>query len=548
MHIASALPDTDSRGLGKDFEQLRGSETLLTRGSFSWWKQIGLFCAGLIIGFVGQVVSFKLALPSYFSSMWIPGGVLMGLLLLLPRRDWFAVTLGVTCGCIEPLMRYRVPLVYSLVLYVVACAAIPATAWALAAPRPSIFSSVSAFFRYLLLTVLVLSPFNGWFAAYIAYTVKMRPDIFHSWVTLAPGQAMGYLLLTPLIVAIARYRIPRDHRAWSLALEAGLLCLGLLILSMGLWAVSPPTPSVLLLLLLLASVPLLLLAALRFGMLGSSVSLLLIAVPAAWLGIYRTSAFGISGGQFNVHTMQLWLLALGLLVHSLAIQSQEQRSTQEQLLASYLRIRTLATSLLQGQEHERTKISRELHDGVNQQMALLAISMSSIKYDSPADVQKRLGELRSLVTVLTDDLRRISHNLRPGVLRHMGLVAALKALVNEISEHWDGRILFDCGYSGERPGYDQSLCLYRIAQEALSNAIKHSGAKEIRLHFTQEQGDYLLEIRDDGCGFDLAQVGGTGGLGLLSMEERANLVHGRMNIQSEVGKGTRLWIRIPSLP
>ncbi|MET1161036.1 MAG: sensor histidine kinase, partial [Pseudoxanthomonas sp.] len=363
---------------------------------------------------------------------------------------------------------------------------------------------------------------------------------------LAPAQSMGFLLLTPMVVSITEYRraLRQGQRLPLRLTEASLLAAGLLMLSWGMWAVAPSNPG-LLPLLLFAPVPMLLLVALRLGELGTSVGLLVVGVFAAWLGIYSDGPFSIDDGKFNVHTLQLWLLSVGCLVYALSAQSNQQRSMRDKLAASQQRIHELAARLLKSHEEERARISRELHDGVSQQIASFAISLSSLKRTEPARVGERLEELHGSMVSLAEDVRRISHNLHPAVLEHIGLIRGLKALVEEESKRWPGEIWFNCSPDAEPRDYTTRLCLYRIAQEALRNAARHSRAKNIWLILRRDQTDYFLELMDDGSGFDIDATHHAGTLGLLSMEERALLANGRLCIRSRAGNGTSISVRIP---
>ena len=253
----------------------------------------------------------------------------------------------------------------------------------------------------------------------------------------------------------------------------------------------------------------------------------------------------MNGEQADVHMLQLWMLAVALLIHPLAIQSRQRRFMHERLSANHRRIRKLATGLLQGQEAERTRLSRELHDGVNQRLALLAIKLSAMKDADHARVAHRNAELRALVEDISDDVRRISHNLHPAVLDHAGLFGSLRSLVEEVSQSSPAHIQFSCACPGERPAGAVSLCLYRIAQEGLLNAVKHSDAKEITLRLERDPHHFVLQVIDDGRGFDLASTARLGGLGLLSMQERAGLINGTVEIRSRLGRGTELTARIP---
>ena len=505
-----------------------------------------LIVLGLLIGFVGQTVSLVLWFnPQKFSTIWIPGGILLALLLLRPQREWLAISAGVIIGGGVALIPLGRPYCNAFIGYLVDCLAIMATARVLTSRLPSLFSNLESFSLYFLLSVIVLPALIGWVPAYFVTTAGLRTSILDSYLTLAPSHAMSFLLLTPLILAVADYKKSSPRLAWTSGVEAGLIVAGILVLSLGLWSLVHSTPTTLPLL-LFAPVPLLLLAALRFGVLGASIGLLLVAIPAAWLVVYLNGPFSIDGAQSDVHFMQLWLLGVGVLIYAVAVQSHQQRSMKEQLATSRRRIRDLAMQYLKAPEAERIRISRELHDGINQQLAMLAIKAHSLGQGTSSEASANLGEFGTMISAVADDVRRIAHNLHPAILKHVGVFSAIGSLIDELDKQWDGALLFNCGCIDERPGDDIAICLYRIAQEGLLNAVKHSQARVIRLDVTRNRTHYLMTIFDDGCGFDIESVKALGGLGLVSMEERANLADGRMMIQSEIGKGTRLCIAIPA--
>lgn len=460
---------------------------------------------------------------------------MLGLLLLHPKRNWTALTAGTMIGGALALMPLGAPYQNAFIGYFVVCSAIVIAAnWL---PGTTTFANIRVFARYLVIAVVALPAFTGWVTSVITTAAGMTPSVWPTLLAVAPAQAMGFLLLTPAVLAVAAFKKSQIRPPMHSVVEALLLLIGLVALSLGLWALVAPTPA-LLPLLQFAPIPLLLTAALRFGVLGSSMGLLLVALPAAGLGVYRNGPFNMNGEQADVHMLQLWMLAVALMIHPLAIQSRQRQ-------ADHRRVQKLATRLLQGQETERTRISRELHDGVAQRLAFLAIKLSAIKDVAPAHMPGRLTEVREILEDISDDVRRISHNLHPGVLEYVGLVGSLQSLVEEFGQLWDGSMQFVCECPDERPDQAVSLCLYRIAQEGLANAIKHAQAKEIILHLSRDLDHFVLLVVDDGNGFEVAAKSRSGGLGLLSMEERARLLDGTVEIRSEVGQGTRLTARVP---
>ena len=247
------------------------------------------------------------------------------------------------------------------------------------------------------------------------------------------------------------------------------------------------------------------------------------------------------------------LLAQSCLIGLLLVQARRRRRAEEQvrgsekkLLASHERIRDLGGRLLRAQEVERSRIARELHDDVGQQLALLAIDLELIGGAGP-DVEGETGMLISESLSRTRGIARsvhdLSHRLHPEKLHLLGLVAALQSMQREFSRpslvvtfaHQDVPISLPS---------DVTLCLFRIVQEALQNIIKHSSAREVSIELVGSDVGLLLTIADDGKGFESERVSNTG-LGLISMAERLQDIGGSLKIWSREGAGTRLEITVP---
>ena len=200
--------------------------------------------------------------------------------------------------------------------------------------------------------------------------------------------------------------------------------------------------------------------------------------------------------------------AEALLAHSNASLRQSEHS-----------LRQLSGKLIVAQEEERRRIARELHDDLNQQVADIGISLSNIKRGVPASMEPTRGDIatvQSRLMTLSDGLRQISHELHPGMLELFGLVATLQAHCRELSEVASLPIEFETDCDGTMPP-DVSLCLYRVAQEAIRNAAKHSNASRVRVILTKSAKALRLIVSDDGVGLDGEEPMRKSGLGLRSM-------------------------------
>src|SRR5262245_10098514 len=207
-----------------------------------------------------------------------------------------------------------------------------------------------------------------------------------------------------------------------------------------------------------------------------------------------------------------------------------------------------AGRLLQAQENEARRIARELHDDLGQGLALLTVRMDLLRQEPPAAADQlgaRIQELLGQVKQLSSSVHDLSHQLHPSKLEQLGLVAAVGGLCRELTHSHGLKIEFAHDQMPAAIPPDVSACLYRIAQEGLRNAIKHSGAQQAEVALSATADAIVLRIVDHGSGFDLRQVQGKSGLGLISMRERVRHLGGEITIDSKRPGGTRLSVHVP---
>jgi PAS domain S-box-containing protein len=224
------------------------------------------------------------------------------------------------------------------------------------------------------------------------------------------------------------------------------------------------------------------------------------------------------------------------------------RRSEEQLLQGTRQIRALAARLLTAQESERRRISLLLHDDVSQNIAALGLSISSLKRKLPAtngELATQLDRLGAQAHDLTTQIRRLSHQLHPEVLEQLGLVAALNSHVTEFGHKENIEMKFVSDIGSDPLPFDLSVCLYRVALEALQNISRHSGALSASVSLKEEHGYLVLEVSDSGKGFDVEKLNRGSGIGLLSAEERVKLFQGTFDIRSDPHTGTVLVARVP---
>ncbi len=203
--------------------------------------------------------------------------------------------------------------------------------------------------------------------------------------------------------------------------------------------------------------------------------------------------------------------------------------------------RQASAHALAAQERERLRIARELHDEIGQALTAVALraELASSRHRTNG---AELAQLAEIVQQTLEEIRRISRELRPEALDELGLVNALIALCSRVSEQGHLRVRRRLDASLPTMPGDVELAIFRIAQEAITNAVRHSGASELTLSLTRSDGELVLKVSDDGKG--LPEPVSEGG-GLTGMRERALLIGGDLRIESTTGAGVAVTLRVP---
>jgi PAS domain S-box-containing protein len=218
-----------------------------------------------------------------------------------------------------------------------------------------------------------------------------------------------------------------------------------------------------------------------------------------------------------------------------------KRKLAEESLATFSR------RLIEMQEQERTRVARELHDHIGQTIALLAVQIEQLKIDvlgSPVEVVNQIDELLTQTSQIAADVQTLSHELHPPRLEYLGIAAAMKAFCTDFSQRQQVETAFTHEDVPRNVSPEISLCLFRVLQEALHNAAKHSGVRRFEVILRGTSDEIELTVRDAGLGFDSMTVKNGRGLGLVSMEERLQLVKGFLSIESQPQQGTTIRARV----
>jgi PAS domain S-box-containing protein len=224
-----------------------------------------------------------------------------------------------------------------------------------------------------------------------------------------------------------------------------------------------------------------------------------------------------------------------------AVDSTDQKLAQQAL-------EKVRGQLIEAQDKERSRIARELHDDISQRMALLSVELdqaNSISDASPEAKRMSLEGIQKHCSEIAGDIQSLSHQLHSSKLDYLGVAPAIHGFCRELSKQHGVSIKFTAkDVPGNLPK-DVALCLFRVTQEALHNAVKYSGTSQFTIEMKGMPDEIQLLITDEGVGFDVEEARTNGGLGLLSMQERVNLVKGRFLVGSKPGSGTRILAVVP---
>lgn len=203
--------------------------------------------------------------------------------------------------------------------------------------------------------------------------------------------------------------------------------------------------------------------------------------------------------------------------------------------------------LLRAHEEERSLIARELHDHINQRLAMMTINLEQFEQQlrNRSVEQSHIEKLRKEAVQISIDVHRLSHRLHPSHLEHLGLAAAIEEQCREFTEQH--QLPVECVVRDAVPEVDNEVggCIFRILEEALHNAAKHSGATKVTVELSVNDGRLCLRVADNGKGIDPAKRTRSRGLGLISMRERLRLVRGELSISSSPSHGTLVEVRVP---
>jgi two-component system sensor histidine kinase UhpB len=518
------------------FEYSVTSKQAMQTAEFALLVGIGYYI-GTRIGFAltpsGQPISF----------FWPPNAILLAAFLLAPQRMWWTFLVAVLPAHLLAQHQAGVPVWTAAGWFVsnTSEALIGAFCITRVADRKTLFETVRGVLAFIFFGVLIAPLATSFLDAAAVVITGWGKGYWPLGATRFWTNAMAALTIVPTIV-IYGSRGKSWIRNASLARygESALLAVGTVLVTVlifGAAGASPTTSPAL----LYVPLPLLLWATIRFGSGGLSLSLLLMVLISIWFTMHGREPFPYASIAQNILSLQiLFCMAVVPLMFLSAVMS-EARRTQESL-------RSVSGSLIQAQEQERSRMARELHDDINQRLAMLAIELEKVRDDNPdlaSEVKKRLQELQKETTEISSDVQAVSHELHSSRLEYLGLEGGMKSWCKEFGERQGMEVEFTSHQVSSSVPTEVSLCLFRVLQEALHNAVKYSGVKRIEVQLKEGSSQIHLVVKDSGKGFDPDAAMQGQGLGLTSMQERVRLLNGTTLIESRPLGGTTIHAQVP---
>lgn len=379
------------------------------------------------------------------------------------------------------------------------------------------------------------------------YATGIQPysSMGSAWLIYWLGDSTGVLLVTPLVFSFpALLRLPTRSRLQLGVLLAFLT--GACFVIFGDLSLVPIRLHVL----AFAVLPFVMWGAINFGIGGAALSVILIASLATVLTAMGSGPFAANTTFVNAALLDVLFAVLsvsGLTLAAVITERHHAQTDREQQKRVENALSSVNRKLIAAQELERTRIARELHDDIGQRLAMLTVKLTGLALSSPEAGSDRAQavELQQLASTLAKDVQSLSHELHSSKVAILGIATSMRLFCAEFASQQDVAINFDSHDLPSELNADISLCLYRILQEALHNAAKHSGARQFDVRLWATRRDVQLEVKDDGVGFDVQKARESSGLGLVSMEERVKLVAGELAIASAPRRGTTVRARVP---
>ncbi len=514
-------------------------------------------CSSLsLLYYVLVTVSMKLQFStSGLSLIWPANALLIATLVLTPKRLWWLYLLSVIPAHIWAMSPYHLGL--SWLAYQIAFNSVQAIACALILQRfqPAIlyFKELQDVLIFLGVSVVVPGLANL-VAVYPVVKASSRAALLaHNsadgflavWASCWTNNSASLIVFVPVIlVCVTGRRGWIRNLSWRVVGEGALLTALLTALTFLVYgkmhAVGYGLPIV-----YLIPIPCLIWAAVRFGPAGACLSITLFVCVSSWCAYFAQGPFLRSVSIDRATVLQMGWIIISAPLLCLAAVVWERRAAVEALRKAHSELQEFTPRLIAAQEQEKQRLARELHDDVGQRLALLRVGLDSVEQKIPVETSAEHAEIRSLLTQLDElaiDVHNMSHQLHSSQLQYVGLRAALNEVCQNFADQHRVAIHLTADQLPKSLPEQVSLCFYRVAQEALMNAVKHSGSSQVDVSLHCKGQLLRMRIRDYGIGFN-PSVRGTG-LGLVAMQERLRIVGGVIRFKSVAGMGTDVEVEV----
>lgn len=490
--------------------------------------------------YVGSQIGFSLT-PSQspIAPFWPPNAILLAAFLLTPPRIWWVLLLAVLPAHLLIQLRAGIPVLSSVGWFVgnTGEALLGAACIRYFKKEEPLFESVQGIAIFLAFGVLLATLVTSFVDAASTVLTGLGNNYWTLWTARLTSNIIANLIIVPTIVIFGVNGFSSFRRAsFARFFEAGFLAVGVVVVSLLVFSSENAAGSMPAF--IYAPLPLLLWAALRFGTGGLSASMLVVALTSAWNAMHGRGPFANLSIADHVLSLHILLTVFALPLMLTAGLIAERRRGDEML-------RETRCKLVDAQEQERHRIARELHDDIVQQLTLVGLGVHELRSEFNASAKTELDKLYDQVSVVSKATRDLSHDLYPFTLEYLGLAGGLRKLCRDTGAQSGLVISFSEKGVPSRLQSDISRCLFRIAQEALQNIVKHSHARAASMELKVRGGQVLLRIVDDGIGITPEQHH-SGGMGLASMRERVWALDGTCKVTSGPLKGTIVEASVPT--
>jgi signal transduction histidine kinase len=496
---------------------------------------IGLLVA--ISYYAGSQIGFLLTpADTPIAAFWPPNAILLAALLLTSPRIWWVLVLAVLPAHLFVQLKTGIPLISALAWFVgnTGEAILGAFCVRVFKKDKPLFESVYGVIIFLGLGVLLPTLATSFLDAAGVVLTGLGRDFWALWTTRLTSNIVADLTIVPTIVIFVVKGLSWFRRANSSAYwEATLLAVGTLVVSLFVFGREGAISSFWAF--IYAPLPLLIWALLRFGYGGASASILAFALISVWNTMHGRGPLGLQSTVYAVLSLHflLTVLAIGFMLSGALI--AERRRGEETLRAK-------CGNLVHARELERYRLARELHDNILQRLTLVSLDLDDLRAASLVFTETPLNNLYEQISDISKTIRDLSHDLHPFMLEYLGLPRALRKLCRDAGAQ--------CGITIEFSEHNVasflppvvSICLFRVAQEALQNIVQHSHAETAAMVLSLGDQAAVLRISDDGVGLDPSR---SQRIGLTCIREQVLALDGRFDITSPSSKGTVIEVVIP---